>query len=80
MYLNGTDLPNEVYETCDSNHVLSECERLLQTGGRVLSWWQGPTETAIYMYGASFDDMRARIESLLAVYPLCQKCRVERIA
>ena len=43
VYLNGTDLPDEVYKECDSNFVYSEFDRLLQEEGRVLSYWQGPT-------------------------------------
>lgn len=80
VYLNGTDLPDEVYKQCDSNFVYSELERLLEGSGRVLSHWQGPTETALYLYGKSFSDMQARIADFVASYPLCQKCRIEQIA
>jgi hypothetical protein len=80
VYLNGTDLPAEVYETTDSNHVLEELERLQDGKGRVLSWWQGPTETALYLYGDSFEAMHARIAPFLASYPLCRSCRVVQIA
>lgn len=80
LYLNGTDLPEEVYKSCDVNHVISECERLLDTAGKVLSWWQGPKETALYLYGPTFTEMKERIGPLLANYPLCQACRTEQIA
>lgn len=53
VYLNGTDLPTEVYSSCDVNVVCSEFSRLLGPHGRLLSYWQGPTEAALYMYGAS---------------------------
>jgi hypothetical protein len=80
VYLNGTDLPAEIYETCDSNFISSEFSRLLGTQGRVLSYWQGPTETAFYMYGPSSASIRACLERFLAAYPLCQKCRITQIA
>ncbi|NOK01873.1 MULTISPECIES: hypothetical protein [Myxococcus] len=80
LYLNGTDLPAEVYASCDSNHVHDECERLLGEEGMIHSYWQGPTETAFYMYGRSYEEMLARISGFLAEYPLCQKCRVVRLA
>ncbi len=80
LYLNGTDLPDEVYASCDSNHVYDECIRLLDGVGMVNSHWQGPTETALYMYGRSYDDMQARLAGFLADYPLCRDCRVVRIA
>jgi hypothetical protein len=80
VYLNGTDLPDEVYAECDSNFVYSEFNRLLGTDGKVHSHWQGPTETALYMYGRSFETMKKRLSSFLASYPLCQKSRIEQIA
>ncbi len=80
LYLNGTDLPDDVYQTCDSNHVYEECERRLEGIGMVNSHWQGPNETALYMYGDSFERMHAAILPLLETYPLCRQCRVERIA
>lgn len=80
IYLNGTDLPDDVYGSCDSNVVYSELERLIAPGGRVLSYWQGPTETAFYLYGDSFAAMRASIADFVSSYPLCQKARIEQIA
>ena len=80
VYLNGTDLPDDVYAECDSNFVYSEFERLLGVDGRVLSYWQGPRETAFYIYGPSVTSMKKRLEPFLATYPLCARCRVEQIA
>ena len=80
VYLNGTDLDEEIYQNCDSNVVYSELDKLLTGEGRVLSYWQGNTETALYLYGKSYDEMKAKISDFLASYPLCQKCRVVQIA
>lgn len=80
IYLNGTDLDAEVYANSDSNHVYSELDRLTQGNGKVFSYWQGPTETAFYLYGTSFSQMRSQISELVNNYPLCQKCRIEQIA
>lgn len=80
LYLNGTELPETTYESCDSNFVYSELDRLLHGKGRVLSYWQGPTETAFYMYGNSFEEMKKSIAGFLASYPLCEKCRVIQVA
>jgi hypothetical protein len=79
VYLNGTDLPDEVYAECDSNFVYSEFNRLLGTDGKVHSHWQGPTETALYMYGPSFETMQGRLAGFLGSYPLCQRARVVQI-
>ena len=72
VYLNGTDLPDEVYAECDSNFVYSEFDRLLGADGKVHSHWQGPKETALYLYGPSFETMQKRIAGFLGSYPLCQ--------
>ncbi len=80
LYLNGTELDDEVYATSDVNHVFDTCSTLLEGVGMVNSHWRGPTETALYMYGSSFDAMHERIAGFVAEYPLCQKSRIERIA
>ncbi|MFC4765207.1 hypothetical protein [Dyella koreensis] len=80
VYLNGTDLPDEVYANCDSNVVYSTFAVLLGDAGVIQSWWQGPTETALYLYGPSFEQMRALIADFVASYPLCQKARLVQIA
>lgn len=80
VYLNGTDLPDEVYAECDSNFVLTELQRLLGGNGSVMSYWQGPRETAFYMYGPSFGPMVDLLRPFIEVYPLCAGCRIEQIA
>ena len=80
IYLNGTELPDEVYQTCDINYVVSHLEELMGKKGRFFSHWQGPQDTALYYYGPSFDHMKQAIAEFVAQYPLCQKCRIEQIA
>jgi hypothetical protein len=80
VYINGTDLPDEVYAECDVNSIYDEFHRLLGADGKVHSHWQGPTETALYIYGPSFETMKSRIAGFLASYPLCQGARVVQIA
>jgi len=80
VYLNGTDLPDETYRDCDIDFVYSEFNRLLEGRGEVHSHWQGPTETALYIYGTSYDAMRAALSDFLATYPLCARARLERVA
>lgn len=80
IFLNGMDLPDEVYKTCDVNHVIEECERLMGGGGKMLSYWEGSKDTGLYFYGPSFARMKAAVAGFLESYPLCKKCRVEQIA
>ena len=80
LYLNGTDLPDEVYESCDINYVAEQLESRMDGIGRLYSWWEGPQNTALYFYGQSYEKMSAAIQDFTQEYPLCQKCVVERIA
>lgn len=79
-YSNGTELPEEVYKSCDINYVIEQMERAMEGVGRMYSWWEGSAWTALYFYGSSFSEMKKRIEPFLAEYPLCRKCRIEQIA
>ena len=53
VYLNGTDLPDEVYATSDVNELIAGMHGSLGDEGRMQSYWQGPRETALYLYGSS---------------------------
>jgi len=80
LYLDGRNLPAETYQTCDSNYVLAEVKRLTQDESDVLRYWQGPTETAFYVYGDSFEAMKRSIQGLVDTYPLCKGARIVQIA
>ncbi|NIM92180.1 MAG: hypothetical protein GTO18_00485 [Anaerolineales bacterium] len=80
VYLNGTDLPESTYQDCDVNYVYEEFERLLDGIGSVHSYWEGPTETALYMYGSSYVAMKDAIADFLDSYPLCERVRVIQVA
>lgn len=80
VFLNGTDLPDDVYARCDINHVLAEFDRLMGDKGRVKGHWEGSRDTALYCYGPSFTAMLAAIDPFMKSYPLCEKARVEQIA
>jgi hypothetical protein len=80
VYLNGTDLPDAVYEQSDASFVYEEFGRLVGGEGRVVSHWDGPRETALYLYGRSAATMLARIRPCLDTYPLCAEARIVTIA
>jgi hypothetical protein len=80
IYLNGTELPAEVYAECDINEVYDEVNRLLGDRGGIANWWQGPTETALYLYGASADEMRDKLSAYMAATPIFQRSRLVVIA
>jgi hypothetical protein len=76
VYLNGTDLPDEVYQTSDVNELIERLSNSLSDAGQMFSYWEGPTETALYFYGPSAAAMRERMGEVLASHPLAQRCRV----
>ena len=80
VYLNGAELPAAVYQECDINDVIEQLSRRLEGLGALYSWWEGPKETALYFYGGSYPAMTEAVRDFLETYPLCRKCRVERIA
>jgi hypothetical protein len=80
LYLNGIDLPAEVYQECDVNYVIAEANRLLAGNGAYFSYWMGPEYTALYFYGPSFEAMQDTLRPLINGYPLCNKSYVTQIA
>lgn len=77
VYLDGINLPDEVYDTCtcDGLAVLISGE-LASVGGEIRGSWVGRSETSIYLYGPDAEQMFAAIEPILTVYPLCRNARV----
>jgi hypothetical protein len=76
IYLNGTDLPDEVYADSDINELIAALLDSIGTEGRMQSYWQGPRETALYFYGPSALRIAGLIASVLLRFPLAQRCRV----
>ena len=80
VYMNGTDLEDEVYQNCDINYAVDQMEALMEGMGRLYSYWEGPRNTALYFYGISYEKMLGAVKDFLEEYPLCRKCVVEQIA
>ena len=80
IYLNGTDLAPEVYSSCDVNEFIDEVVTALGREGLMQSFWEGPRETALYLYGPSTETLREVLAGVLASHPLAQRCRVVDIA
>lgn len=80
LFLNGTDLPAEVYENNDINALIGDLQAALGDGWRFMGYWQGQTGTALYFYGDSYERMAAAIAAVVAGAALCQNARVAQIA
>lgn len=80
LYLNGTDLPAETYANADINAVVERINTVLDGKGAMMDFWEGPSETALYLYGRSADEMSAALADFIKQEPLCQKSRLVRFA
>ena len=80
LYLNGTDLPKEVYQNSDINELIEQIDTALKGVAVRLSHWEGNSETALYYYGPSYETIKEKILPITQNYPLCEKCRIEQIA
>lgn len=80
LYVNGIELPDEVYENCDINHVIESICELIDGKGEFYSYNEHLSDTALYFYGDSFQEMADLIAPFLQEYPLCEKSRVIQIA
>ncbi len=83
LFLNGTDLPDEVYAESDVNDLIEEIDTALGgvgEAGELLGHWDGSRETGLYFYGPDFEAMRSTVEGIRARWPLAEKSRIEQIA
>lgn len=80
LFLNGSDLPAEVYANSDVNEIISSCDERMKGVGGFRGYWEGSRETALYFYGSSFDAMKSAIADFVDGDPLCKLSRVVQIA
>ncbi|MEX0343973.1 MAG: hypothetical protein AB3N20_03555 [Rhizobiaceae bacterium] len=80
LFLNGTDLPDEVYANSDVNEIISTCDKRMEGIGKFRGYWEGNQETALYFYGTSFDGMKSAIADFVDDDPLCKLSRIVQIA
>ncbi|MBF4696042.1 hypothetical protein [Fusibacter ferrireducens] len=80
VYLDGKNLPSNVYQECDSNYVIEEISRLIESEDDIYRYWEGEVETALYFYVDSYDEAHKKIQEFIKSYPLCQNARVIQIA
>ena len=74
IYLDGTSLPDEVYETLDFDAVVSAMSGCGPASYHGFS--QGNEETGMFFYGSDAEDMFTRVEPVLRKLPIGQNARV----
>lgn len=81
LYLDGVNLPKEVYENQDTDALMEELLRCMNLSeDYVLRYWNGSQDTGLYFYADSFEHMKQSIAELVSTHPECQNCRVEQVA
>lgn len=80
IHIDGLNLPKEVYENSDINHVISEVKRLIGDKTEFVRHLVSNEETVLYFYGNSFDEMKGQINDFIDKYPLCKGAKIKQIA
>jgi hypothetical protein len=80
IYLDGINLSDEVYKNSDSVAIATEIRRLANIQSEVLRYWEGNSETALYFYDSSFEQIRKSIEDFVMGHPECENARIVQIA
>ena len=80
FYFDNVNLPPEVYASNDIHHVLESFGRALEGVGSMHSFMSGARETAVYMYGPSFERMKAALSPTANQHPLCKGARTVKCA
>lgn len=80
IYIDGVNLPDEVYESSDINVIIDDINKKLNGKGSMQGSWEGQKETALYFYGDDAEEMKELISGVMGKYPLLTGARVVTIA
>ncbi|HEU4692805.1 MAG TPA: hypothetical protein VFS23_30795 [Vicinamibacterales bacterium] len=75
VFLDGTTLPDEVYQSLDFDAVVTEIGEAAGPNS-FRGYWQGAEETGLFFGGSNADEMFARVEPVLRQLPIGQNARV----
>ena len=75
IYLDGVSLPAEVYATLDFDQVVDEIGAAAGPDS-FRGAWEGPEETAMFLFGPNAEEMFTRVEPVLRRLPIGQNARV----
>lgn len=71
IYMNGTDLAEEIYKNYDINYAIEQLEQAIEGIGRMYSYRELSEFTALYFYGTSFSAMKEKMNPFVSSYLLC---------
>jgi hypothetical protein len=75
VYLRGSGLPDEIYQTYDVGSLEDQLREAIDRCGvgEFDGNEFGPEETILYMYGPDAECLYAAVEPVLRAYPLCRE-------
>lgn len=78
IYLDGVNLPQEIYDELDFGILMDDIETALdgERIGTCFGIWSGPTETAIYLYGPNADAIFKAVEPVTKIHRIFSGARV----
>lgn len=76
VFLDGVNLPDEVYQETDIDELAGQLSEALGESGEIRGSWAGETETSIFLFGNEAEETYSRVEPVLNSYPLCQNARI----
>ena len=76
VYLDGATQAPEVYASTSAGELADRLTEAMGDAGEVRGSWQGPRETALYLYGRDAEQLFARVLPVLRGYPLSRNARV----
>ncbi len=80
IYLDGVNLPVEVYQAVSTEDVVGACHAVLGDAGRYHGSRSMAGRTALYFYGPNFKQMKDSIASAIPGIALCENALVEKVA
>ena len=78
IYLDGTGLPPDVYESLDFGVFYSELDEAVcrEAAGQARSVWTGPTETAVHLAAPKADALEQVVNAMWHTVPVLQNARL----
>jgi hypothetical protein len=77
IYLDGVTLPAEIYQQADGAALVDQINATIAGhGGAVRDYWDGPRDTAVYVYGPNAELLWRQLEPALLGDPQCQNARI----
>ncbi|MCA9080220.1 MAG: hypothetical protein KDA58_06650 [Planctomycetaceae bacterium] len=76
IVLDGTTLPDEVYDGSDINDMIQEMLDAIDDVGELRSWWEGPQDTILYFFALDAEELWAALKPVVEAADRCQNARV----